>query len=129
MGNFWEGAEIIDVYSRADALADGVLIDVSELAKQAGFKFPVAITQAAHEDCVAWDSSEKTPQDETGRLWDIFTMALYTIRKGVAGDTFLFRVLRVPMGGRRATYADLKMVIGPGDTPAPVMTIMLADED
>jgi type I site-specific restriction endonuclease len=33
--------ELIDVYSRAEALADGVLIDASDLAREIGFRFPV----------------------------------------------------------------------------------------
>lgn len=130
MNNFWEGAEIIHSYSRADALADGVLVDVTEIAQEAGFKFPTAITSAAYEDCVSWDNSkEKAYQDESGRLWDIFSMALYAIRKGGNTDTIRFSVLRIPKGQKRPKMAELKMVIGPGDTPAPVITIMLPDED
>ena len=36
--------EIICSYTRAQAIKDGVLIDVSEAAKEAGFKIPVAMT-------------------------------------------------------------------------------------
>lgn len=131
MNNFWEGAEVISSYSRADALADGVLVDVSELAREAGFKFPVALTSAVYSDCVAWDNAkEKAYQDESGRLWDIFTMALYTIRKGGRNtDTILFSVLRIPRGGKRPKNVALKMVIGPGDTPEPVITVMFPEED
>jgi type I site-specific restriction endonuclease len=35
--------EIIYSYTRKQAIADGVLIDVTELAKEAGFKCPVAL--------------------------------------------------------------------------------------
>jgi hypothetical protein len=40
-----EGWEVISSYSRRDALEDGVLVDVSEFAKEAGFKWPLAVTR------------------------------------------------------------------------------------
>ena len=63
--------ESVSVYTRAQALADGVLIDVSEMAGEAGFRWPVAITAAAWEDCVAWsdtDNDRQVYQDQSGRL-------------------------------------------------------------
>ena len=41
--------ELIFRYSRAEALSDGVLIDVSETAKETGFRIPVALTRAENE--------------------------------------------------------------------------------
>jgi hypothetical protein len=61
--------EVIAIYTRSEALADGVLIDASAMAREAGFKWPVAITAAAWEDCVAWtesDSERQTHQDQSG---------------------------------------------------------------
>mgnify|MGYP000128521510 CR=1 FL=1 len=63
--------EVISTYSRAQALEDGVLIDAGHMAKEAGFRWPVAITAAAWDDCVAWtdeDSRTQVPQDLAGRL-------------------------------------------------------------
>jgi len=40
----FENADLIHRYTRADALRDGVLIDVTATAKEAGFKYPVALT-------------------------------------------------------------------------------------
>jgi len=37
---------VIYGYSREQAIADGVLIDVSELAREAGFRILVAVTAA-----------------------------------------------------------------------------------
>lgn len=42
---------VIYSYTRAEAIADHVLIDVSETAWEAGFKWPVALTHAVWEDC------------------------------------------------------------------------------
>lgn len=50
--------EAISTYTRAQAIEDGVLVDVSEIAKEAGFKFPVAVTRAAWADCVEWSDED-----------------------------------------------------------------------
>jgi hypothetical protein len=64
---------IIHSYSRAQALDDGDLVDVTETAKEAGFKYPVALTRTV------WNTYVEVPagvegQDEAGRLWDILFM-------------------------------------------------------
>lgn len=38
--------EVISVYTRAQALEDGVLVDLSYLAREAGFRWPLAVTRA-----------------------------------------------------------------------------------
>ncbi|MGH3460838.1 MAG: DUF6573 family protein [Kribbellaceae bacterium] len=73
-------AEVIHCYSRADAIADGILIDVTETAREAGFTVRVALTQEAWSDCVAWNDAtdtakgDYTGQSEAGRLWDVLFM-------------------------------------------------------
>jgi len=65
---------VIHRYTRAQALADGLLVDVTERAKEAGFRVPVAMTAATWSKAVAWsdaDSAKQTQQDESGRLWDV----------------------------------------------------------
>lgn len=127
--------EAIYSYTREQAIADGVLIDISSVAREAGFVFPVAITSAAWADCVAWgesDSERQTHQDESGRLWDVLTMLLHAIRSNRgATDAVEVMLYRVPRGGRRNTpvRALLKSVCGPGDDLEPVITIMLPGED
>lgn len=39
--------EVISVYTRAQALADGVLIDAGPMAREAGFRWLTAITAGA----------------------------------------------------------------------------------
>ncbi|MEQ8516029.1 MAG: hypothetical protein RIC38_10530 [Chromatocurvus sp.] len=108
-------------YTRAQALADGVLVDAGEPAQEAGFRYPVALTVAAWEDCVAWtvdDNRRQTHQDVTGRLWDVLFMAAFVSQRAPAGsDQILFLVARVPRDGQStsAVEVSLKLVIGPGD--------------
>ena len=47
----FDDAELSHAYTRTDAIRDGVLIDVSAAAKDAGFTFPVALTAAASGTC------------------------------------------------------------------------------
>jgi hypothetical protein len=48
----FDNADLIHRYSRADAIRDGVLIDVSAAARDAGFLYPVSLTAAAWSWCV-----------------------------------------------------------------------------
>lgn len=127
--------EVISVYTRAHALADGVLIDAGPMSREAGFRWPVAIRAGAWADCVAWDdvdSERQTYQDQSSRLWDVLFMAAYAARENAnAGSGLLFELYRVPRDGRatEAQLTTLKLVVGPGDGGEPVMTILLPNED
>ena len=127
--------DVIFTYTRAQALADGVLIDVSALAQQAGFVLPVAITAQAFAECVAWreaDSLHQVHQDETARLWDVLFTAAHAIRtEADVRNELAFGLERVPRDGHsiEAAAVCLKLLIGPGDDGDPVVTVMLPDED
>jgi hypothetical protein len=71
----FDNAEIVHRYSRADALRDGVLIDASATAKEAGIRFPVALTAAVWQLCVTVPPGVRC-QDEKGRLWDVLWRAI-----------------------------------------------------
>jgi hypothetical protein len=122
--------EVISSYSRAQAIEDGVLVDVSSVAREAGIKFPVAMTRTV------WGKYVEVPegvscQDETGRLWDILWMFRCAAAK-FNSDTLLFKLYVRNHNRERLDSRDLvtlKAICGPGDTPEPVITIMLPDED
>lgn len=125
--------ETIYSYTRQQALDDGVLIDITEAAAEAGFKIEVALTVAAYEDCVSWADADNQQayQDEAGRLWDILTMAIYAAKKGAGSSCVSFHVLRIPKDGksRAPKVAHLKMEIGPTEEGVPAITIMQSNED
>jgi hypothetical protein len=127
--------DIISTYTRAQAIEDGVLIDISSTAKEAGFEWPIAMTAGAWADCVAWsdtDSQAQVYQDQSGRLWDVIFMAFQAISLSrETGDRLLFRLYRVPRDGHStdAELTTLKLIVGPGDSGEPVITILLANED
>lgn len=125
--DFWDG-NIIYSYTRAQAIADGVLVDVSELAKEAGFKVPTAVTCAVWADVIepSEQAKEDFGQSDTGRLWDIL-MVLHCAARGNDSSVILFTV--AVMGEEGIQDVELKAIIGPGDTPEPVLTIMFPHED
>lgn len=124
----------IYAYTRAQALEDGVLVDVTETAREAGFRVSVAMTTAAWQDTVEWtdaDSKRQTSQDQSGRLWDVVWMAYLAVRRGGTEPRRAFQLLRVPRGGRgvRPRLTTLHIHIGPGDNGEPVITVMQPHED
>ena len=130
---------VIHQYTRAQAIADGVLVDVSKTAREAGLKWPVALTQTVWVDCAEWTERDKEKsrsldgQSTSGRLWDILHMArIAIIASPNTGDGRMlhYEIERVPRPGcDRRRRVRLKLVTGPGDNHEPVMTIMLPDED
>jgi hypothetical protein len=62
--------EIIYSYTRAQAVADGVQVEVTKTAQEAGIRFPVFITRTAF-DAYVTVPPDVTGQDEAGRLWDV----------------------------------------------------------
>ena len=127
---FWDDAEIIYAYTRAQAMEDGELVNVSETAREAGIKFPAAVTRAVWVKYVEVPQGV-TCQDERGRLWDILWMFRCAAAR-INGDTLLFKLYvrnhnRERLG--RRDLVTLKAVCGPGDDAEPVITIMLPDED
>jgi hypothetical protein len=75
---------VIYSYTRAQAVADGVLVEVTKTANEAGIRFPVFITRAVFEQYVAVPPNV-TAQDEAGRLWDIVWMLRLAARRTTAG--------------------------------------------
>lgn len=137
-GPLFTEADLIDSYTRADMLADGGLVEPpAEDVAEAGFRIPLAFTQAAWLDAVAWSEEDsrrqKVPQDESGRLWDVLNLAKFALRALTARrvEAVLFEVYRVPRGGRARMpkKTRLKLHLGPGDENEPVITIMLPEED
>jgi hypothetical protein len=122
--------EVIHSYSRAQAIEDGVLIDVSEAAREAGFKFPVAVTQGVWARCVEVPEG-LVDQDESGRLWDVLWMLRHGIVRSNAADASdrIQFCLYVKESEDRPRLVTLWSVCGPGDEGEPVITVMLPDED
>jgi hypothetical protein len=70
---------IISRYTRANAIDDGVLVDVTEQAKETGIRVPTVITSHLH--CVLEDIPKtSTGQDYCGRLHDVLWMTFLKLK-------------------------------------------------
>ena len=119
---------IIYAYTRAQAVEDGVLVDVTETAKEAGFKLPVAITAALNSCLTPTLADQSLGQDYEGRLWDALWLAAFTIKLADPGtDTVTFTVAMQEADGKSGrpqnTNHRLRAVCGPGDAGEPIITI------
>ena len=122
--------EVIFSYTRSQAVADGVQIEVSNTAQEAGIRFPVFLTRSVYDAYVTLPPGV-TGQDEAGRLWDILTMTRFAILRSRPGCDRLPVALYVRNDNRRPRLVRLTAVCGPLDIddPHPAITIMLLDED
>lgn len=120
---------VISSYSRAQALADGVLVDAGPLAKEAGFIIPVAISQRVWAEYITPDEKALAGgQSITGRLWDVLFMLHTASRRSQPSKGRVdFAVIFTLKGKQRET--KLYATCGPGDDAEPVITIMHPDED
>jgi len=120
--------DLICSYTRAQALADGTLVDVTEDAKEAGFRIPVAVTAGVWAEINA--IPENSGEDVRGRLWDVLSVARMFAKAQPDESEFCFSVImnRV-VDGHRVKRLPLWTIVGPGDNCEPVLTIMLIGED
>ena len=73
---------LIFSYTRAQAIADGVLVDLTEWARETGFRVPLACTSAVwHGYIVPADELRPVGQSERGRAHDVLWLLYVAIRK------------------------------------------------
>jgi hypothetical protein len=118
--------ELIHSYSRAEALDDGVLVDLAlfsfrgqRLVDQVGIRYPIAITAPAYSE--ATDGIEAGAQADL--IWRI-TQLLIAFKDAARRTDGADRLEFTFRGA-----VQLKAICGPGDDAAPVITLMLPGED
>ena len=121
---------VIYSYTRAQAVADGVQVEVTKTAKEAGIKFPVFLTRTVFDAYVAVPPNV-SGQDESGRLWDVVWMTRFAIQRAKPGCDRLPVALYVRNDNRRPRLVKLIATCGALDIndPLPAITVMLPDED
>jgi hypothetical protein len=121
---------LIYTYTRQQALTDGIQVDVTETAREAGITFPVFLTRAVFDQYVTVPPGVAA-QDEAGRLWDILWMLRFAILRARPGTERVPVALYVRNDNRKARLVKLVATCGPLDLddPQPAITVMLPDED
>jgi len=122
--------EIIYSYTRAQAVADGVQVEVTKTAHEAGIRFPVFLTRTVY-DAYVTVPPDISGQDEAGRLWDIVWMTRFAILRARPGVDRIPAALYVRNDNQRAKLVKLIAQCGPLDIddPQPAITVMMPDED
>jgi hypothetical protein len=122
--------ELLHQYTRAQALADGVLIDISAVAKAVGFQVPVAVTARVWHDFVVppVGLSDAQGQSIESRLWDLVYLLSVASANQALSSSLVYSVLFL-MGTDEHQLVNLRAVVHPGDRLEPVVTVLLTTED
>ena len=121
---------VIYSYTRKQAVADGVQVEVTKTAQDAGIRFPVFLTRAVFDKYVAVPPGVQC-QDEAGRLWDVVWMLRFAIMRAHGASDRVPVALYVRNDNHRAKLIKLIAQCGPldMDDPSPAITVMMPDED
>src|SRR5688572_1787712 len=114
--------EPISVYTRAQAIEAGELVDISALAREAGLRYPVALSRGVYGVLAPWDDGREGDQGKpkegqalyglgqsfAARAWHLLAILMWEIRRGQRRD--------------RVDFAPLFLVPGRAnpEKPAPV---------
>ena len=121
---------VIYSYTRAQAIEDGVLIDITADAQAHGFKVHTVITDNLYRQYVEVPTGldRSFGQSRAGRIHDLLALALFAARSSKGTDRVYFKVSFL-MGPGRSETVDIIAHIGPGDNAEPVLTLMLPEHD
>ena len=120
---------VIYAYTRKQAVADGVQVEVTKTAKEAGISFPVFLTRTVYDAYVTVPPNV-SGQDEAGRLWDVVWIRFAILRSRNHTDRVPV-ALYVRNDNTRAKLVKLIAQCGPldMDDPQPAITVMLPEDD
>ncbi len=115
-------------YTRKQAIEDGILIDVTITAQEAGFNWPVANTSAVwYRYIVPFENLSDLEYGKQSRLWDVLVALLYAASR--KSDTITYFKIPFLTISRKRIIVTLKAVAGFDDNGNSVITIMLPEED
>ena len=115
---------VIYSYTRARALTDSALVDVTETGKEVGFKLPVAITEALQNRLTPTKNEAVFGQDYDSRLWNVLWVAAFSIKLADPGiDTVTFTVVQQEVDAKSGQLQNvelrLRAVCGSGNEDKP----------
>ncbi|MEQ1828364.1 MAG: DUF6573 family protein [Pirellula sp.] len=122
----FEDADVISAYSRAEAIEDGVLIDVSEAARDIGITLHTVVTPGVWSEFVGapifsdWGT-------ENHRLKQLLNCAVRAVER--SDDSVSFFSIEMARNESVVKEIAFRVQRGPGDNLEPVLTVMLRHED
>lgn len=126
----FDARHAVSTYKRAQALEDGVLVEVPlEIAELSAFKWPIALTAGAWAACVDWPADDTT-DTEHDRVYEVLKDAWMAVRRmDRASASAHFSTSRRIPGQHLPSDVALTVYVGPGDDGEPVITIALRSEE
>lgn len=123
-------SSLIYSYTRKQAIEDGVLVGLSDLAKKIGFLIPVACTAAVWNQYVETRANSRALGEcEPTRSYSLLcNLYLNISRQTGTVDLLMFDINYHNDQGHKETF-KLKSICGPGDQGESVLTVMLPNED
>lgn len=131
---------VVYSYTRADAIRDGVFVDLmldpefAATIREAGFRCPIAVTTDVFERCIALTpAAERAGDTPSKRLWDV-AWALGCQIKGVRAIgaleqlDFEFAVAMVVGKSSGKSLVRLCASIEPSEAGEPAITIYFPEE-
>lgn len=129
MSDEFHNWNVVYAYSRSQAIADGVLVDVTDAARAVGFRVHTVVTDHLFNDYVVpRPGLEGEGQSLEGRLHDLLLLALVAAKRSKGTDRVNFKVSFLMEAGKSETL-DALAHIGPGDEGEPVLTLMLPEDE
>jgi len=113
--------DFISVYTRQNAIDDGIFVDVTRVAKQNGFTIPVAITSNLFNHYIKKDNP-----DSTDNNLNLFLQELNKKLKNKKEDNLYYLQFNFDANGHTDVWVALEAQ-SPID-PSPAMNIMLPSD-
>lgn len=114
-------------YTREQALKDRVLVDITLMAKRAGFPYPVAVTSSVWGLVV--QPAITKGQSIHSRLWNLLIALKATVKyQSAGGDRIRFPVVFDNLPVEEYRVENLWAMIQMGNDHTPTITIMQKNE-
>lgn len=123
--------DLIVAHNRKQAIEDGLLIDASREAFDAGFFYPLALTKAAWCELVAVPEGA-SDETKSGNLKELLAMLRFYAQMATAnGPASEIQFSHYVFGGgdEEPRVGNVKAVLGPDDEGRRCITVMLPGED
>jgi hypothetical protein len=114
------GFEVISIYTRKQAIEDGVLTDVTELSKRAGFKLHTVIAEGLMNEVLR--EAARTEREIDTVIYFLLKLANFKIVNEGSGVDMI--KIPLPWNKQRVFYVH----IGPGDDGEAVLTLMFPED-
>ncbi len=116
-------------YTRAQVMADGILIEVNEMTQEAVIWFPTAVTDSFYQRyIIPQKDAESFGQSTDGRLWDVLLIFRSTaLNCKESRMTLCIEFMQGLFGSIAPAYkaVEILVMVHPVDNGEPVITIML----